>query len=245
MQLKPLIAANWKMNGSVHLVDAMLAALTRSDIQVDVLICPPATLLPVFAAKTTLALGGQDISSHDSGAYTGQLSAELLKEAGATYSLIGHSERRQYQFESDELIAQKVMSAIAQGVTPVLCIGETLAQREQEKTEQVLAKQLAKVYAAHPELLQHTVIAYEPVWAIGTGVSATPEQAQQAHAFIRQQLAAFDASAAATVRILYGGSVTAENSSALFTQPDINGALVGGASLKPDDFVKICQSAQG
>lgn len=245
MQLTPLIAANWKMNGNLQLVDAMLAALSATKLEVDVLLCPPATLLSAFVGKTKVALGGQDISVASAGAYTGQLSAELLKEAGASYCLIGHSERRQYQFETDELVAAKVAAAVSQGITPVLCIGETLEQRQQEKTEQVLAKQLAAVYAAHPELLSHSVIAYEPVWAIGTGESATPEQAQQSHAFIRQQLAGYDAAAAALVKILYGGSVTAENSSALFAQPDINGALVGGASLKPDDFVKICQSAQG
>lgn len=245
MQSTRLIAANWKMNGNLQLVQAMFEAITSAAVKVDVLVCPPATLLPAFARQGEIALGGQDISAFEKGAYTGQLSAELLREAGASYALVGHSERRQYQHESDDLVAAKVLSAVNQGITPVLCIGETLAERQQEKTEQVLAKQLAAVYASHPDLLSKSVIAYEPIWAIGTGESATPEQAQDAHAFIRRQLALYDNEAATKVKILYGGSVTADNSAALFTQPDINGALVGGASLKPDDFVKICQSAQG
>lgn len=244
MAVKPLIAANWKMNGNRELVSAATAALVALDSDVEVLICPPATLLTVFPAQRNFALGGQDVSAEPSGAYTGQLSGVLLQEAGASFCLVGHSERRQYQFESDTLIADKVAAAVAQGLTPVLCIGETLAERQQEKTEQVLAKQLAAVYASQPNLLSKSVIAYEPVWAIGTGESATPAQAQQTHAFIRKTLRQYDAAAASQLRILYGGSVNAENSAALFAQPDINGALVGGASLKPDEFVQICLSAK-
>ncbi|OYW91217.1 MAG: triose-phosphate isomerase [Alishewanella sp. 32-51-5] len=244
MALKLLIAANWKMNGNRELVSTVTEAVASLSSAVDVLICPPATLLPAFKAQRNFALGGQDVSAAQAGAYTGQLSVALLKEASASYCLVGHSERRQYQFESDSLIAQKVAAAIAGGITPVLCIGETLAERQQEKTEQVLAKQLAAVYASQPELLSKSVIAYEPIWAIGTGESATPEQAQQTHAFIRAELSRYDAEAATQLRILYGGSVNAANSAALFAQPDINGALVGGASLKPDEFVQICLSAK-
>jgi triosephosphate isomerase len=244
MALKPLIAANWKMNGNRRLVTAVTQAVASLSAEVDVLICPPATLLPAFKAQRNFALGGQDVSAAQAGAYTGQLSVALLKEAAASYCLVGHSERRQYQFESDSLIAQKVAAAVTGGITPVLCIGETLAERQQEKTEQVLAKQLAAVYASQPELLSKSVIAYEPIWAIGTGESATPEQAQQAHAFIRAELSRYNAEAATKLRILYGGSVNAANSAALFAQPDINGALVGGASLKPDEFVQICLSAK-
>lgn len=244
MALKPLIAANWKMNGNRELVSTVTEAVASLSAAVDVLVCPPATLLPVFKAQRNFALGGQDVSAAQAGAYTGQLSVALLKEASASYCLVGHSERRQYQFESDSLIAQKVAAAIAGGITPVLCIGETLAERQQEKTEQVLAKQLAAVYASQPELLSKSVIAYEPIWAIGTGESATPEQAQQTHAFIRAELSRYDAEAATQLRILYGGSVNAANCAALFAQPDINGALVGGASLKPDEFVQICLSAK-
>ncbi|KRS22441.1 triosephosphate isomerase [Alishewanella sp. WH16-1] len=244
MALKPLIAANWKMNGNRELVSTVTEAVASLSSAVDVLVCPPATLLPAFKVQRNFALGGQDVSAAQAGAYTGQLSVALLKEASASYCLVGHSERRQYQFESDSLIAQKVAAAIAGGITPVLCIGETLAERQQEKTEQVLAKQLAAVYASQPELLSKSVIAYEPIWAIGTGESATPEQAQQTHAFIRAELSRYDAEAATQLRILYGGSVNAANSAALFAQPDINGALVGGASLKPDEFVQICLSAK-
>lgn len=242
MSRKSLIAANWKMNGAITLVETITDTLLAVNCNADILICPPATLLNCFNATRNFALGGQDISAETAGAFTGQLSAELLKEAGAEYVLVGHSERRQLQFESDELIAAKVATAIAGGVTPVLCIGESLQERQQEKTQQVIAKQLAAVYASHPELLQNSVVAYEPIWAIGTGESASPEQAQATHAFIRSELANYDAAAAQQVRILYGGSVNAENCSALFAQPDIDGALVGGASLKPDEFAQICLS---
>ena len=243
-----LIAANWKMNGALALVESVCEALNNTvrslPPKVEILICPPATLLNRFPKLANIALGGQDISAETAGAYTGQLSAALLQEAGASFTLVGHSERRQYQFETDELIAAKVATAIAAGLTPVLCIGESLAERQQEKTQQVIAKQLAAVYASHPELLLKSVIAYEPIWAIGTGESATPEQAQQTHAFIRNTLASYDKDAAQQVRILYGGSVNAENCAALFAQPDIDGALVGGASLKPEEFAQICLSAK-
>lgn len=242
MSRKALIAANWKMNGAKALIESVNSTLAKLQVNAEVLICPPATLLPLFSCSNSFALGGQDISAATFGAYTGQLSGALLKEAGASYVLVGHSERRQYQFESDELIAAKVKAAIAAELTPVLCIGESLSERQQEKTQQVLAKQLAAVYASHPELLEKSVIAYEPIWAIGTGESATPEQAQQTHAFIRDTLACYDKDAAQQVRILYGGSVTAANCAALFTQPDIDGALVGGASLKPEEFAQICLS---
>lgn len=244
MSRKLLIAANWKMNGNAALVSAFEAMIAELSVNIDILICPPATLLHCFGKSHSFALGGQDVSAELTGAYTGQLSAALLLEAGASHTLIGHSERREYQHESDELIAAKVAAAIATGLTPVLCIGESLIERQQEKTQQVIAKQLAAVYASHPELLLNSVIAYEPIWAIGTGESATPEQAQQTHAFIRSELAKFHNEAAQQVRILYGGSVNAENALALFLQPDIDGALVGGASLKPDEFARICLSAQ-
>ncbi|MBV2129526.1 triose-phosphate isomerase [Arsukibacterium indicum] len=244
MSAKKLIAANWKMNGSRALVEAVVQQLTNLSPEVDVLLCPPATLLPLFPASQHYALGAQNVSEHEQGAYTGELDVTLITETGATYVLVGHSERRQYHGESDQLICLKLQQAVNGGLTPVLCIGETLTERQQENTEQVIAKQLAAVYASHPELLAKSVVAYEPVWAIGTGESATPEQAQAAHAFIRQQLAQYDAAGAAKVRILYGGSVNATNCSALFAQPDINGALVGGASLKPSEFMQICQSAK-
>ncbi|SNY54139.1 triosephosphate isomerase [Arsukibacterium tuosuense] len=244
MSAKKLIAANWKMNGSRALVEAVVQQLTNLNSAVDVLICPPATLLSAFPVSRHYKLGAQNVSEHDEGAYTGELSGKLIIEAGATYVLVGHSERRQYYAESDVMVCAKIQQAVSAGLTPVLCIGETLIERQQENTEQVIAKQLAAVYASHPELLVKSVIAYEPVWAIGTGESATPEQAQATHAFIRGQLAQYDAIAAAKVRILYGGSVNAANCQALFAQADIDGALVGGASLKPSEFMQICQSAK-
>lgn len=244
-QRKPLVAANWKMNGSKALVDDMTHSLAVVDFTaVDVMICPPATLLPLFPQDTAIALGGQNLSQYDAGAYTGELSAALLLQAGARYVLVGHSERRSLFAEDDDTLLAKVQQAVATGLIPVFCVGENLQQRQQEKTTEVLAKQLAAVYASHPELLAKSVIAYEPVWAIGTGEAATPEQAQQAHAAIRQQLARYDTVAASKVRILYGGSVNASNAAALFNEADIDGGLVGGASLKPAEFLEICRSAK-
>lgn len=241
---KPLVAANWKMNGSVALADETVEQLARLELtNIDVLLCPPATLLWRFVPQPYFRLGAQNISQFSNGAYTGELSAELLTEANVSYVLVGHSERRTLYGESDETVAQKLVQAVSAGITPVLCIGETLAERQQEKTQQVLAKQLDAVYASQPELLVKSVIAYEPVWAIGTGESATPEQAQQTHAFIRQHLSQYDTAAAADVKLLYGGSVNAENCAALFAQADIDGALVGGASLKPAEFAQICLAA--
>lgn len=244
MSRKALIAANWKMNGSAALVKEMtttLQSLPLSDV--DVLLCPPATLLTRFVASGQFALGAQTLSHETSGAFTGELSAQLLLEAGARFVIVGHSERRSLNFETDSLVAAKLATAVAAGLTPVLCVGESLAERQQEKTQQVIARQLDAVYASQPELLANSVIAYEPIWAIGTGESASPEQAQQTHAFIRAHLAQYDAAAAKAVRILYGGSVNAENCAALFAQADIDGALVGGASLKPVEFAQICLAA--
>uniref|UniRef100_A0A486XLD7 Triosephosphate isomerase n=1 Tax=Rheinheimera sp. BAL341 TaxID=1708203 RepID=A0A486XLD7_9GAMM len=241
MHRTPLIAANWKMNGSAALVEeTMLALAAVPTTAVDILVCPPATLLSRFGQQPHFALGAQTLSHEISGAFTGELSAALLIEAGARYVIVGHSERRILNAESDELVAAKLATAVASGLTPVLCVGETQAERQQEKTQQVIARQLDAVYASQPELLVQSVIAYEPVWAIGTGDSASPEQAQKTHAFIRQQLAKYDASAAGLVKILYGGSVNAANCAALFQQADIDGALVGGASLKPTEFAQIC-----
>jgi triosephosphate isomerase (TIM) len=241
MQRTPLIAANWKMNGSAALAQDMTATLaTLSLVGIEVVVCPPATLLSRFNASSGFALGGQTLSHEASGAFTGEISAELLLEAHASYVIVGHSERRTLNFETNELIAAKLGRAVAAGLIPILCIGETLAERQQEKTQQVLARQLDAVYASQPELLAKSVIAYEPIWAIGTGESATPEQAQTTHAFIRKHLAQFDAQSATRVNILYGGSVNADNCAALFQQADIDGALVGGASLKPAEFAQIC-----
>ena len=245
MHRTPLIAANWKMNGSAKLVEETLMWLaTLPANNVEVLVCPPATLLGRFPQPSPFALGGQTLNHEVSGAFTGELSANLLREAGASFVIVGHYERRSLYHETDKQVAAKLARAIDAGLTPVLCIGETLAERQQEKTQQVLARQLDAVYASQPELLANSVIAYEPIWAIGTGESATPELAQQTHAFIRAQLSSYDAQAAVSVRLLYGGSVNAENCKALFAQADIDGALVGGASLKPSEFAQICSSAK-
>ncbi|CAM3729296.1 triose-phosphate isomerase [Rheinheimera salexigens] len=240
-----LLVANWKMNGSVALVQTMNETLADISLSaVDVVICPPLTLLHHFTVQGNVQLGAQNISQHNAGAYTGEISADLLLEAAVTYVIIGHSERRTLNLETDEQIAAKVKVAVQAGLIPILCIGETLQQRQQEKTEQVIARQLDAVYASQPELLAKSVIAYEPIWAIGTGESASPEQAQATHAFIRDHLAKLDKEAASNIKLLYGGSVNGDNCSALFAQPDINGALVGGASLKAAEFAQICSSAQ-
>ncbi len=244
-QRRPLIAANWKMNGSVDLVHQTSAALNNIGASsVEILICPPVIFLSHFPKSSHYALGGQNVSSERSGAFTGEISADMLRAAGAEYVIIGHSERRALFGETDAVVLAKTNQAISAKLTPIVCFGETLIERQQEKTMQVLAQHLDAVYAAHPELLRHSVIAYEPIWAIGTGETATPEQAQQVHAFIRTHLSKYDKEAAEKVRILYGGSVNAENCAALFAQPDIDGGLVGGASLKPAEFSAICLSAQ-
>lgn len=245
-QRKPLVVANWKMNGDQHLVHQVsdsLAAL--SGALPDILICPPVIFLSNFPKHPNYRLGAQNLSEQPAGAFTGEISAVMLAQAGASHVIVGHSERRTLYGETNSLVAAKVAQALAAGLTPVLCVGETAAQRAEEKTFQVLAEQLDAVYSAQPQWLAASVIAYEPLWAIGTGNTATPAQAQQVHAFIRQQLARYDAAAAPDVRILYGGSVNAGNSASLFAQADVDGALVGGASLNATDFVAICLSAKG
>ena len=241
---RPLIAANWKMNGDRELVQAMAAMLKSINSAHEILICPPVIFLADFPKSDQYKLGAQNVSSEKRGAFTGEISADMIRAAGAEYVILGHSERRSLFAETDAVVLLKAQQALQVGITPIICFGETLSERQQEKTMWVLAQHLDAVYAAHPELLRHSVIAYEPVWAIGTGETATPEQAQQVHAFIRTHLSQYDKEAAEKVRILYGGSVNAENCAALFAQPDIDGGLVGGASLKPAEFAAICLSAQ-
>ncbi len=244
-QRKPLVVANWKMNGSVELVQQMSEALSALHQPLpEILICPPVIFLHHFLIHPNFKLGAQNVSEQLAGAFTGEISADMLRLSGATHVLIGHSERRSLYGESDAVIAQKVKVTIDAGLTPILCVGETLEQREEEKTLEVIARQLDAVYAAQPHLLARSVVSYEPVWAIGTGRTATPEQAQQVHSFIRQHLAKYDAPSADEVRIIYGGSVTAANCEDLFAQADIDGALVGGASLKVADFSAICTIAK-
>ncbi|TPV61029.1 triose-phosphate isomerase [Aestuariibacter sp. GS-14] len=241
---KPIVAGNWKMNGNRSLVSEFSSLMHGVDADaVDVIICPPACFLGSFVAPD-FALGGQTLSELDNGAHTGDISAEMLKEFGCRYVIVGHSERREDHCESNALVAAKALKAIESGLVPIICVGESLATREAGELEGFLAAQLdALTESLTAEQLTKTVIAYEPIWAIGTGVTASPEQAQDAHAFIRGHLAKFDANVAANIQILYGGSVKADNAEELFAQTDIDGGLIGGASLKVDDFRKICQAA--
>ena len=236
------------MNGNLAANEALLAALAQSlaaEPACDVAVCVPA---PYFAQVqslkvTAIELGSQDISAQAVGAFTGEISAAMLKEFGARYAIVGHSERRQYHLESDALVADKAKAALAAGITPIVCVGETLAEREAGRTEEVVKRQLAAVIHTNGHCISEIVLAYEPVWAIGTGKTASPEEAQAVHAVLRAQLeAATDQSA--RVKILYGGSMNAANAASLLTQPDIDGGLIGGASLKAADFLSIIAAAQ-
>lgn len=253
MQRQPVVIANWKMNGNRQLAKQMAAAL-REDAgllsQVQVAVCPPTVLLPAWQQHVfydAVHLGAQDVNEHDSGAHTGEHSLALLGEAGAEYILVGHSERRQHYGDTEERIRAKVNAILdyqAQQLKVVLCVGETEAQREAQQTTKVVETQLnaalSQVTAAQ---MAHVIIAYEPVWAIGTGKTASPAQAQEVHSFIRSWLQQRYAAAADTVPLLYGGSVKADNAETLFAEQDIDGGLIGGASLEPDAFVAICRAA--
>lgn len=242
--MRKLIAGNWKMNGSLAANEALVRALLAGLGQpaCDVAVCPPAAYLAqvrqLLAGSDAVALGAQDVSEHEGGAYTGDVSAAMLRDFGVRYAIVGHSERRQYQGEIDLQVARKVQRALATGISPIVCVGETLAEREQGLTGFIVQRQLSAVIALNAARLTDIVVAYEPVWAIGTGQTATPEQAQQVHAALRAQLKAASA-AAAGVRILYGGSMNAANAATLLAQPDIDGGLIGGAALKAADFLKI------
>jgi len=244
---KKLIAGNWKMNGSLAaneaLIKALLAGLNNPGCAIAV--CVPAIYLAqvrTLVAESPIDVGAQDVSQHESGAFTGEISAAMLKEAGIRYAIVGHSERRQYHLESDAVVALKAQRALACGVTPIVCVGETLAEREAGKTEEVVKRQLAAVIHTNGHCISEIVVAYEPVWAIGTGKTASPEQAQAVHAVLRAQLAAATPNAE-RVQILYGGSMNAANAAQLLSQADIDGGLVGGASLKAPDFLSIIAAA--
>jgi triosephosphate isomerase len=247
---RPLVAGNWKMHGTREmardLIRTIRAGLGGLD-GLDVAVCPAFVHIPDAAAElagSDLQLGAQSVADQDQGAYTGEVSAAMLREFGCTLALVGHSERRQLYGETDALVARRYAAALRNGLTPVLCVGETLEQREAGETEAVVRRQLEAVFAElGAEAFRLAVIAYEPVWAIGTGRTATPEQAQDVHAFIREIVARHDVGAASELRILYGGSVKPANASALFAQPDIDGGLIGGASLQADDFLAICRAA--
>ncbi len=245
---KQLIAGNWKMNGSLADNDALVRALlTGMDgTACQVAVCVPAPYLAqvqMLRSGSALELGAQDVSQHEKGAYTGEVSAAMLKEFGVRYAIVGHSERRQYHGETDALVAEKAKTALAAGITTILCVGETLGERESGRTEDVVKRQMAAVIHANGHCISEIVVAYEPVWAIGTGKTATPEQAQQVHALLRAQLKAASAHAD-RIHILYGGSMNAANAGALLGQPDIDGGLVGGASLKAADFLQIIAAAR-
>ena len=243
---RKLVVGNWKMNGSVAANAALLDALKAASLgSAEVSVCVPAPYLRDVAtslAQSAIAWGGQDCSPHASGAYTGEVSAAMLAELGCRHVIVGHSERRAMHGEGDELVAAKAAAALAQKLVPIVCVGETLAERDAGATERVVARQLGAVVDALGARIGAAVVAYEPVWAIGTGKTATPAEAQAVHAFLRALLARRGADAAA-IRILYGGSVKAENAAQLFAEPDLDGGLIGGASLKAADFIAICRAA--
>ncbi|MBT3057549.1 MAG: triose-phosphate isomerase [Candidatus Thiodiazotropha sp.] len=247
---RPLVAGNWKMNGSLESVRSLLEGIKQGvgDVKnAEVAVCPPFIYIPEveqLLSGSDVAWGGQDLSTESSGAYTGEVAASMLNDFGCKYVIVGHSERRTYHTESDQLVAKKFAAARAAGLAPILCIGETLEEREAGITNQVVARQLdAVIELEGVDALADGVIAYEPVWAIGTGKTATPDQAQEVHAFIRSRVADKSSSVADQLRILYGGSMKPGNAAELIGKPDIDGGLIGGASLKAEDFLGICTAA--
>lgn len=251
MSRRRLVAGNWKMNGSRSMTETLLSELisgTSSSFGTDILICPSFPYLDQAAAAlagSSISLGAQDVSRGESGAFTGQVSAAMLVDLGCEYVLVGHSECRQFFHDTDLIVADKFYQAKKLGLKPVLCVGETKSQRESGQTEQVLASQIQAILAREgADAFTAAVIAYEPVWAIGTGLTATPTQAQQAHQFIRSIVAEKNANIASQLQILYGGSMKPENAATLFALPDVDGGLIGGASLSARDFLSICDSAK-
>jgi triosephosphate isomerase (TIM) len=244
------VAGNWKMNGNLAanrgLLDSLVDLVGRI-AAVKSAVCPPYPYLAQVQQALSgsgIALGAQNVSQFDGGAYTGEVSGAMLVDFGCRYVIVGHSERRTLLGETSDVVARKYEAAQKAGLTPILCVGETLGQRETGATEETVAAQLDVVLEVNGvQSFAHAVIAYEPVWAIGTGKTATPEQAQAVHAFIRQRLAAADGAVAENVQVLYGGSVKAGNAAELFSMPDIDGGLIGGASLDPQEFAGICRAA--
>ena len=246
-----LIAGNWKMNGGLAANEALVHGVQQGLAQAlagkhaQVAVCVPAAYLSQvqqLVKGSGVDLGSQDVSAHEQGAYTGEISAAMLKDFAVRYAIVGHSERRQYHGETDEQVAHKAQRALSAGITPIVCVGETLAEREAGKTEEVVKRQLAAVIHVNGHCISEIVVAYEPVWAIGTGKTATPEQAQTVHAVLRAQLKAAT-SHSDRVHILYGGSMNAANAAELLAQPDIDGGLIGGAALKTADFLTIIAAA--
>ncbi len=239
---KSLVAGNWKMNGTLALLKTFVDAIDVDD-DVETVLCVPSPYLSA-AGRGEFALGSQDCSEHESGAHTGDVAVNMLKEMGVQYVIVGHSERRQDHGESNELVARKVQLVLKSGLTPILCVGEPLEVRERNQEKEYVLEQLSAVNSlCGSEFIDECVIAYEPIWAIGTGKTASPEQAQTVHAFIREKITQWNSAGSDTL-ILYGGSVNAANAEALFSKPDINGGLIGGASLKIDDFVAIVNAAK-
>lgn len=249
---RALVTGNWKMHGSraenARLIEELTGQYPAS-LHADCVVCPPLVyLLEVgrMLRDTPIRLGAQDVCAESHGAFTGEVSAAMLKDVGCEYTIVGHSERRHFYRETDQLVARKFAAAQGRGLIPILCVGEQLAEREQGRTAEVVSRQLDVVLELCPtDTLGHSVIAYEPVWAIGTGRNASPEQAQEVHALIRARISARDAKIGAQIRILYGGSVKATNASELFAMPDVDGGLIGGASLKADEFLAILAAAPG
>jgi triosephosphate isomerase len=244
---KKLIAGNWKMNGGLAANASLIEALKAGipEVTADMAVCVPSVFLSQVAqlvSGSAVALGAQDVSAFESGAYTGEVSAGMLREFSVRYVIVGHSERRHYHGETDATVAIKAQKALASGLTPIVCVGETLAEREAGKTEEVVKRQLAAVIHSNGHCISEIVVAYEPVWAIGTGKTASPEQAQTVHAVLRAQLAAATPHAD-RIHLLYGGSMNAANAAQLLAQKDIDGGLVGGASLKAADFLAIASAS--
>jgi triosephosphate isomerase len=244
-----IVAGNWKLHGNRAFARELLEAVVanRRPVGAELVILPPMPYLSELIERYDrpgLAFGAQDVSVHEQGAYTGEVSAPMLLDVGCRYGLVGHSERRQYHDESNELVAQKFLAAKNAGLVPILCVGETRHQREAGQTEWAIQRQLEPVLElAGAEAFDNAVLAYEPVWAIGTGLTASPAQAQEVHAFIRGELRALNARIADSLPILYGGSVKPANANELFTQPDVDGGLIGGASLVARDFLAIAAAA--
>jgi len=251
MNRKTIVAANWKMNGNLALVKEMSQMLNQVKLadNVEVVVCPSSPYLAALDAAINaerIHLGTQNVNEHDKGAFTGEVSTDMLKEMSVSHVILGHSERRAIYNETSTQVAKKVKKVIAAGLTPILCIGESETERESEHTETVLAAQLQPVLdEVGIEAFNQIIVAYEPVWAIGTGKTASPEMAQATHQFIRAFLAQQDELVAEKVPLLYGGSVNAANSNELFAQTDIDGGLIGGASLKVDEFKTVCSTAKG
>lgn len=242
---RPLVVGNWKMHGTASSIEVLLSAIVgnlSSVIEADYAVCPPSIYLRLVKDRlsgSAVKVGAQNVALADEGAFTGEVSAAMLADIECDYVVVGHSERRALFGESSDLVAQKAAKVVAKGMTPIVCIGESLQDREASNTLAVVKQQLDAVLAVNSNSLANIVLAYEPVWAIGTGLTATPEQAQEVHQYLRECVAKVDAAVAVTIKILYGGSVKPSNSASLFGQKDIDGALVGGASLVAEDFIAI------